>query len=80
MKTLDLVEPGTLAVVRAVNGSGPVRKRILDMGLIKGAKVQMVRRAPLGDPIEFKLRGFTLSLRSEEAALVQIEEEEVKNE
>jgi Fe2+ transport system protein FeoA len=58
--------------VVAVGGEPDVRRRLLEMGFCNGATVEVVRRAPLGDPIEFRLRGYCLSLRGEQAQYVQI--------
>jgi ferrous iron transport protein A len=56
----------------SVHGDAELRRRLLEMGFCNGASVQVVRRAPLGDPIEFKLRGYCLSLRDEQAKFVTI--------
>lgn len=58
--------------VLAVGGDADVRRRLLEMGFCNGASVEVIRRAPLGDPIEFRLRGYHLSLRDEQAKYVQI--------
>lgn len=58
--------------VASVGGDTALRRRLLEMGFCNGAKVEVVRRAPLGDPIEFRLRGYHLSLREEQARFVQI--------
>ncbi len=54
-------------------GSGSVRQRLMDMGLIAGSEVELQRIAPLGDPIEIKVKGYNLSLRKEEAANIMVE-------
>ena len=59
--------------VCAVGGDPDVRRRLLEMGFCNGASVEMIRRAPLGDPIEFRLRGYHLSLRDDQARHVKIE-------
>lgn len=71
--TMDRVEPGTVARIVRVCGRGPVRRRLLDMGLRSGVLVRIVRFAPLGDPIEIKVMDYHLSLRREEAANLQVE-------
>lgn len=71
--TLAELKPGQRGMVVRVGGTGAVRRRILDMGLTTGTEVMAVRRAPLGDPIEFMVRGYSLSLRQSEAQSVQIE-------
>ena len=63
---------GCRGMVVAVGGDADLRRRLLEMGFCNGAAVEMVRRAPLGDPIEFRLRGYCLSLRDEQARHVQI--------
>lgn len=76
-RTLDQLAPGQTGTVTRVVGRGPARQRMLDMGLVTGAQVQVVRLAPLGDPIEFRVKGYSLSLRRNEAqdVLVQLSEE-----
>jgi ferrous iron transport protein A len=73
MKTLKEMKPGEIAVVKKVHGEGSLRRRILDMGIIRGSQLEMVKKAPLGDPIEVKIKGYDLSLRQTEAALVEVE-------
>lgn len=73
MRTIDDMKPGDAATVVRIHGTGAVKKRVLDMGLTKGAPVVLVKRAPLGDPIEIKVRGYGLSLRNTEAVLVEID-------
>ena len=63
---------GCRGSVVAVGGDTEVRRRLLEMGFTSGASVEVIRRAPLGDPIEFRLRGYHLSLRDEQARHVQI--------
>ncbi len=63
---------GCRGTVSTVGGDPELRRRLLEMGFCNGACVEVVRRAPLGDPIEFRLRGYHLSLRSDQAAFVQI--------
>jgi Fe2+ transport system protein FeoA len=63
---------GCCGNVVGVGGDSELRRRLLEMGFCNGAKVEVLRRAPLGDPIEFRLRGYCLSLRNEQAAHVRI--------
>jgi Fe2+ transport system protein FeoA len=63
---------GCQGQVISVAGDHDIRRRLLEMGFCNGATVEVIRRAPMGDPIEFKLRGYHLSLRSDQAACVQI--------
>jgi len=70
--TLDELDFGQFATIHKVRGEGAIRRRLLDMGLTNGAQIELVRTSPLGDPKEFRLRGYNLSLRKEEAQFVQI--------
>ena len=63
---------GCSGCVVSVGGDPEVRRRLLEMGFCNGAAVEVVRRAPLGDPIEFRLRGYSLSLRQEQAQFVLV--------
>lgn len=69
---LNTLGIGCRGAVVAVGGDPDVRRRLLEMGFCNGATVEVIRRAPLGDPIEFRLRGYHLSLRGEQARHVQI--------
>ena len=71
--TLNRLAIGLRGFVASVGGDPDVRRRLLEMGFCNGAAVEVIRRAPLGDPIEFRLRGYCLSLRDEQARHVQIE-------
>lgn len=74
MKTLDLLSSGEDACVLDVHGTdSALRRRLLDMGLTRGTKVHFVREAPLGDPIEIKLRGYSLTVRKSDARLVEVQ-------
>jgi ferrous iron transport protein A len=70
--TLDQARCGTLLEVLSVDAEGEIRRRLLDMGLVKGARIHVVRKAPLGDPVEIELNGFFLSLRLLEAKKVKV--------
>lgn len=72
MKTLKDVKVGETAVVARLHGEGPVRRRIMDMGLTKGTEVLVRKVAPIGDPIELSVRGYELSIRKDEAATVEV--------
>lgn len=74
MLTLDSVPVGTECIVKQIGGKGKIRTRILDMGLTRGTQVKVIRVAPFGDPIEFEVRGYNLSLRKEEARQVMVQE------
>ncbi len=69
---LDELAVGAWGLVVEVGGETEVRRRLLEMGLCNGARVEVVRRAPLGDPIQFRLRGYHLSLRAEQAKCVRV--------
>ena len=71
--TLDLLPIGQDAVITAVGGEGALRCRLLDMGLIPRTAVRLEKVAPLGDPIELRVRGYALSLRKEDARNIQVE-------
>lgn len=73
MKTLRDVKIGKSARVVRLHGEGALRRRIMDMGLTRGVAVTVRRVAPLGDPIEINVRGYELSLRKEDAEMVEIE-------
>ena len=69
---LNQLGVGGCGNVVGVSGDGEVRRRLMEMGFCNGAEVEVVRRAPMGDPTEFRLRGYSLSLRDEQARFVQI--------
>ena len=72
-KTLSELKPGQRGKIKKISAKGSVRRRILDMGVIKGADIEMERVAPLGDPIDVKIKGYHLSLRKEEATDIYVE-------
>lgn len=71
-KTLKDLRPGESAEVVRVLGQGPVRRRIMDMGVTKGIAVTVRKVAPLGDPIEITVRGYELSLRKADAENIEV--------
>ncbi|HJB30832.1 ferrous iron transport protein A [Oscillibacter valericigenes] len=71
--TLDKLPLGQEAVITAVGGEGALRCRLLDMGLIPKTKVRIEKIAPLGDPLELRVRGYSLSLRKEDAGKIEVE-------
>ncbi|MGI6472390.1 MAG: FeoA family protein [Candidatus Methanomethylophilaceae archaeon] len=71
--TLKDVPLGSSAKVVKVNAKGPMRRRIMDMGLTKGSTVFVRKVAPLGDPLEICVRGYELSLRKSEAEVIEVE-------
>ena len=70
--TLNDLKVGGGGVITAVNGGGELRLRLLDMGLIPGTAVKVIKIAPLGDPIEITLRGYELTIRREHAREIDI--------
>ncbi len=71
--TLKDLKPGQEGIVTSIGEKGPVRKRIMDMGVTPGATVKVIKIAPLGDPIEVNIRGYELSLRKSEASQIIVE-------
>ena len=71
--TLDKLPLGQEAVITAVGGEGALRCRLLDMGLIPKTRVRVEKVAPLGDPLELRVRGYSLSLRKEDAGKIGVE-------
>ena len=72
--TLDKLEIGKKAVITAVGGEGRLRCHLLDMGLIPKTAVTVTKIAPMGDPIELRLRGYELTIRLDDAKKIEIEE------
>ena len=73
MQTLRDTETGKTVSVVKLHGEGAVKRRIMDMGLTKGTKVYVRKVAPLGDPVEVTVRGYELSLRKEDAQMVEVQ-------
>lgn len=73
MKTLREVQPGETVTVTKLTGDGPVKRRIMDMGITKGISVYVRKVAPLGDPVEVTVRGYELSLRKADAEMIEVE-------
>lgn len=73
MKTLKETSVGETVKVVKLNGSGPVKRRIMDMGITKGVDVFVRKVAPLGDPVEVTVRGCELSLRKADAEMIEVE-------
>lgn len=72
MKTLGDVAVGDTAAITKLHGTGALRRHLMDLGLIKGTEFKVVKVAPLGDPIQITVRGYELSIRKEEAAIVEV--------
>ncbi len=72
MRTLKEAKIGETVKVAKITGTGPVKRRIMDMGIVKGVEIYVRKVAPLGDPIEVMVRGFELSLRKADAEMVEL--------
>jgi ferrous iron transport protein A len=73
MKTMKDAKVGEQFIVKKIHGEGALRRRIMDMGITRGTQINVVKNAPLGDPMELELRGYHLSLRRKDAELVEVE-------
>ena len=73
MKTLKDVKVGENAVVKRLHGEGPVKRRIMDMGITKRVELHVRKVAPLGDPMELNVRGYELSVRKADAEMIEVE-------
>ncbi|MBO7532824.1 MAG: ferrous iron transport protein A [Victivallales bacterium] len=74
MRTLKEVNIGETVKVVKITGEGPVKRRIMDMGITKGTEIYVRKVAPLGDPIEVTIRGYELSLRKADIDIIQVED------
>jgi ferrous iron transport protein A len=72
MKTLKDVKVGETATVQKLHGIGAVKRRIMDMGVTKGAAIYVRKVAPLGDPVEVTVRGYELSIRKADAEMIEV--------
>lgn len=73
MKTLNMVPVGSSCKVVKLHGEGPVKRRIMDMGITKGVDIYVRKVAPLGDPMELNVRGYELSVRKGDAQLIEVD-------
>ena len=73
MKTLKDIKVGNTVKVKKIHGEGPVKRRIMDMGITKGVEIYVRKVAPLGDPVEVTVRDYELSLRKADAEMVIVE-------
>lgn len=72
-RTLNTLKPSEVGTISHITSASPkIKQRLLEMGLIKGTSIEIIRFAPLGDPIEISIRGYRLSLRKEEAESIII--------
>ncbi len=72
MQTLKEIKCGDTVTVKKISGKGPTKRRIMDMGITKDTEIFVRRVAPLGDPIEVKVRGYELSIRKADASLIEV--------
>ena len=70
--TLKDLKPGQLGVVASIGATGPMKRRIKDMGITPGVEIRVIKAAPLGDPVEVNVRGYELSLRREETQRIEM--------
>ena len=77
IQQLSELKPKDKGIIKAIKGAGSLRRRLLDMGIIPGSPIEVVKLAPLGDPINLKIKGYLLSLRKDEAAGITVEVENV---
>jgi len=73
MQTLKDIKPGATVRVIKIGGEGPVKRRLMEMGITKGVEVTVRKVAPLGDPVELTVRGYELSLRKADAEFIEVE-------
>ena len=73
MKTLRQAKVGETLTVKKLHGDGAVKRRIMDMGITKGVTLYVRKVAPLGDPVELTVRGYELSLRKQDAEMIEVE-------
>lgn len=69
---LHLLRPGQRATITGINGASALRRRFVEMGIVKGETILIERNAPLGDPVEYFIKGYHLALRKEEAAQIEV--------
>ena len=72
-KKLSELEPGDKGIVIKIGGNSSTRRRLMDMGVVRKAPIKVIRKAPLGDPVEFEIKDYNLTLRKKEAENIQVE-------
>jgi Fe2+ transport system protein FeoA len=72
--TLDMLKVGRAATVTAINSTNAERRRLLDLGILPGTRIENVMLSPLGDPVAYRIRSAVVALRSEQAKLIEVEE------
>ena len=75
MMTLRDLKIGESTRIKSVGGQGALRQHFLDMGVVPGAEIKLMKLAPMGDPIELEIRGYTLTIRKEDAAKIEVTED-----
>ena len=73
MKTLKDIAVGATVTVKRLHGEGPLKRRVMDMGITKGVEIFVRKLAPLGDPVEVNVRGYELSIRKADAEMIEVE-------
>lgn len=76
-RRLSMMDPGSKGIIAKIDGSGAILRKLAAMGFIPGVSFEVLRRAPLGDPIAIRIKGYNLSLRNEEAFKVLVTSEEI---
>ena len=76
---LHLLRPGQRATVLRITGERPLKRRFMEMGIVKGETILIERNAPLGDPVEYLIKGYHLALRREEASRIEVVLQGVEN-
>ena len=77
MKTLSDIQMGESAKVTAVKGNNPITRRLMEMGIVPGASVKLIKSAPFGDPLEIRVRGYHLAIRRSEAEQIEVQSAEL---
>lgn len=72
-RALNTLKPGESGIISAVRGKGILRRRFMDMGIIKGSQISVEKLAPLGDPVEVKIKGYSLTLRRKDAEIIFVD-------
>jgi len=75
LTTIENITPGTSAIITGITGDPMIKRRLMEMGVIPGSTVRLIRWAPLGDPAECQIRGYKLSIRRSEAAMITVSQE-----
>jgi len=73
IKTLNTLKKGEKGIIHSFKGRSEIKKHLVEMGLCRGSEVEVQRVAPLGDPIEVQIKGYSLSLRKDEAKNIEVE-------